>query len=137
MSAFPTAGHLASWAGLAPVARQSGPPPRQAEERPGQRLHQEPVHPGRQRRRQDRTRSSASGSAAWPGSIGPARAKVAVARSILVITWHLLNDPAARYHDLGPDWHDRKTSRDKKIRSHLRGLQSLGIDTSTLNTTAA
>ena len=42
------------------------PPPRQAEERPGQRLHQEPVHPGRQRRRQDRTRSSASGSAAWP-----------------------------------------------------------------------
>ena len=25
MSAFPTAGHLVSWAGLAPVARQSGP----------------------------------------------------------------------------------------------------------------
>ena len=25
MGRFPTAGHLASWAGLAPVARQSGP----------------------------------------------------------------------------------------------------------------
>ena len=23
------------------------------------------------------------------------------------ITWHLLSDPAARFTDLGPDWHDR------------------------------
>ena len=32
---------------------------------------------------------------------GKLRALVAVARSILVIVWHLLADPAARFHELG------------------------------------
>jgi hypothetical protein len=47
-------------------------------------------------------------------------------RSILIIIWHLLNDPTARYRDLGADWHQRKTSRDKKIRG--RQLQALGLE---------
>ena len=38
---------------------------------------------------------------------GKQRALVAVGNSILVIAWHLLGDPAARFSDLGPDWHDR------------------------------
>jgi hypothetical protein len=38
---------------------------------------------------------------------GKDRALVAVGNSILTITWHLLSDPAARFTDLGPDWHDR------------------------------
>jgi transposase len=38
---------------------------------------------------------------------GKNRALVAVGNSILTITWHLLSDPAARFTDLGPDWHDR------------------------------
>ena len=42
--------------------------------------------------------------------------------------WHLLSDPTARFHDLGPGWHERKTDRDRKIRSHLRQLQALGLD---------
>jgi len=29
---------------------------------------------------------------------------------------------------LGPDWHDRKTSKDKKTRGHIRQLQALGYD---------
>ena len=33
---------------------------------------------------------------------GKAIAQVAVARSIMIIVWHLLSDPAARYRDLGP-----------------------------------
>ena len=32
---------------------------------------------------------------------GKAKAQVAVARSILVIIWHLLSGPDARYADLG------------------------------------
>ena len=58
---------------------------------------------------------------------GKAIARAAVARSIMIIVWHLLNDPAARYRDLGPDWHARRTNRDKKIRTHLQGLQALGV----------
>ena len=38
---------------------------------------------------------------------GKQRALVAVGNSLLVITWHLLSDPDARFADLGPDWHDR------------------------------
>jgi hypothetical protein len=38
---------------------------------------------------------------------GKRRALVAVGNSILVIAHRLLSDPAARFSDLGPDWHDR------------------------------
>jgi hypothetical protein len=36
------------------------------------------------------------------------RAVVATGNSILTVVWHLLNDPAARYHDLGADFHDTR-----------------------------
>ena len=48
---------------------------------------------------------------------GKAKAQVAVARSILVITWHLLSDPAARFTDLGPGYYQARTDKDKKIRT--------------------
>jgi hypothetical protein len=47
---------------------------------------------------------------------------------VALITWHLLADPSARFADLGPDWHDRKTDRDRKIQAHLRQLQALGLN---------
>jgi transposase len=37
---------------------------------------------------------------------------VAVGRSILVIIWHLLSDPEARFHDLGSDFYDNRTGPD-------------------------
>jgi hypothetical protein len=60
--------------------------------------------------------------------IGGNRARCAVARSILVIVWHLLSDPTARFADLGAAWHERKTDRDRKIRSHVRQLQALSLN---------
>jgi hypothetical protein len=60
----------------------------------------------------------------------------AVGRSILVIIWHLLADPAARFNDLGPGWHDEQAGRDRRIRSHLRQLKALGLDV-TINPAAA
>jgi transposase len=59
---------------------------------------------------------------------GKRKALAAIARSILVIIYHLLADPAARYHDLGPDYYDTRTDRDRKIRNHVRQLQALGLD---------
>ena len=56
------------------------------------------------------------------------RQLLAVGRSILVIVWHLLSDPAARYRDLGPDWHARHTDRNRKARSARRQLEALGYD---------
>jgi transposase len=47
---------------------------------------------------------------------------------VALIIWHLLANPQARFADLGPDWHERKTDRDRKIRTHLRQLQALGLE---------
>ena len=47
-----------------------------------------------------------------------------------------LGDPAARFNDLGPGWHDEQAGRDRKIRSHLRQLKALGLDV-TVNPAAA
>jgi len=58
---------------------------------------------------------------------GKKRAIVAVGRSILVIVWHLLSDPEARYHDLGPDFYDNRIGPDRKKRNHIRQLEALGF----------
>src|SRR5215510_9325193 len=68
--------------------------------------------------------------------LGATKAMCAVGRSILVIVWHLLADPAARFTDLGPGWHDQQAGRDRKIRGHLRQLKALGLDV-TVNPAAA
>jgi transposase len=127
MSVFPTAAHLVSWAGLAPVARQSGPRTRKPGKGQGD---------GYLRGYLTQAANGAGHTDTFLGErlhrlerrLGGARARCAVARSILIIIWHLLNDPEARYTDLGPDWHQRAASRDKKIRGHIRQLQALGLD---------
>ena len=109
-----------------PAARQSGPrQPATAREGKGntwlrQPRRRPPPPPG--------TRpSSANGTGRIARRRGKAKAQVAVARSILVIIWHLLADPAARYPDLGPDYYATRTNRDRKIRNHIRQLQALGV----------
>jgi hypothetical protein len=49
-----------------------------------------------------------------------------VGRSILVIVWHLLSDPDARFNDLGSDFYIRRISPDRQKLHHLRQLQALG-----------
>jgi transposase len=56
---------------------------------------------------------------------GKARAQVAVARPILVIIWHLLADPEARYADLGPGYYQARTGKDTKIKNHIRQIEAL------------
>jgi transposase len=57
---------------------------------------------------------------------GTKRAIVAVGRSILVIVWHLLTDPDARFHDLDPGFYDTRNNADRTKRNHVRQLQALG-----------
>ena len=56
---------------------------------------------------------------------GAKRAIVAVGRSILVI-WHLLSDPTARFHDLGAGFYDTRINAERAKRNHLRQLEALG-----------
>jgi transposase len=127
MSIFPTADCLASWAGLAPVARQSGPRARKPAKGHGDAyLKGYCTQAAAGAARTDTFLGERHGRLAR--RIGGNRAKCAVARSILVIVWHLLSDPGARFADLGPGWHEHKADRDRKIRSHVRQLQALGLN---------
>ena len=56
---------------------------------------------------------------------GKAKAQVAVARPILVIVWHLLADPTARFTNLGPGYYQARTDKDKKIKNHIRQIEAL------------
>ena len=51
---------------------------------------------------------------------------VALSRNILEIAWVLINNPDARYSDLGPDWHERHLDQARKTRQHVRELERLG-----------
>jgi len=52
--------------------------------------------------------------------------KVAVARSILVIVRNLLADPTRRYDDIGPKFYDNRIGPERRKRTHIRQLESLG-----------
>jgi transposase len=57
---------------------------------------------------------------------GSKRAIVALGRSILVIAWHLLSDPGAHFHDLGPGYHAARIDPERRKLSHIRQLEALG-----------
>jgi transposase len=57
---------------------------------------------------------------------GAKRAIVAVGRSILIIIWHLLADPEARFHDPGSAFHQTRTDTERRKRNHVRQLEALG-----------
>jgi hypothetical protein len=57
---------------------------------------------------------------------GAKRAIVAVGRSILVIVWHLLADPTARFQDLGAGFYDTRINAERAKRNHIRQLEALG-----------
>ncbi len=104
MAQFPTAAHLVSWAKLCPRTVQSGPVTRGGKTGKGN-----PYLKG--------ALGEAAAAAAKTDTFlgeryrrivkrrGKLKALVAVARSILVVIWNLLTDPAARFRDLGSDYH--------------------------------
>ena len=125
MTQFPTPGHLISWAKLCPRTIQSGPRRRQGRTGKGNPYLKSVLGEaataaaktdtflGERYRRLVRRR-------------GKLKALVAVERSILVIVWHLLADPAARYHDLGADFYTNRVNKDRKTSQLVHQLQALG-----------
>ena len=125
MSRFPTPGHLVSWARLTPQTMQSG-----ATTRGGKTGKGDPYLKG--------VLGSAVAAAGRTDTFlgqryrrlarrrGKLKALVAVARSILVIAWHLLSDRGARFHELGGDYYTTRIDKNRKTRSHVRQLEALG-----------
>jgi transposase len=128
MSRFPTAAHLASWAGLCPGNHESA----------GKR------HSGKARKGNAALRAALC-EAAWCaartrntylsaqfrrfcrrfGKKGEAKAIFAVAHTMLVIIWHVLHDDID-YEDLGGDYFERHTDTEAHTRRLVRQLEKLG-----------
>jgi transposase len=126
MTRFPTAGHLTSWARLAPGIKESAG----KKKGKGSTGHgnaylaailgnaaagaaKTDTFLGERHRRIARRR-------------GSKRAIVATGRSILVIVWHLLSGPDARFHDLGPGFYAARIDPDRRKNNHIRQLEALG-----------
>jgi transposase len=126
MGRFPTAGHLVSWAKYAPGVSES------AGKKKGKNStgHGNPYLA--------RVLGNAAAAAARTDTFlgeryrriarrrGATKANVAIGRSILVIIWHLLSDPDARFYDLGSGFYATRIDSDRRRRNHVRQLEALG-----------
>jgi transposase len=125
MSRFPSAGHLASWAGMAPGTNITG----------GKRQSGKTVKGDVWLRdilmqcawSAARSRDTYLAAQYWrlARRIGKKKAAVAVGHSILVICWHLLSNDCD-YDDLGGDYFTRRTNPDRRRDHLIEQLHSLG-----------
>jgi transposase len=126
MTAFPTAGHLCSWARVAPRVSES------AGKRKGKNAtgRGNPYIGGTL----GETAASAGRTQTFLGvklrrlckRMPKKKAQGAIMRSQLVIAHALLSDPAAEYADLGPGYYEQRADARRQASSHVRGLQRLG-----------
>jgi transposase len=126
MTRFPTAAHLASWAKFSPIISES------AGKKKGKNAT------GHGNRYLARALGQAAVTAGKTDTFlgeryrriarrrGKKRAIVAVGRSILTITWHLLADPDTTFIDLGAQHYDTRGGTQRTIRNHVRHLEALG-----------
>jgi transposase len=126
MARFPTAGHLVSWAKYAPGVKESA----------GKKKGKNSTGHGNSYLA--RILGNAAAAAARTDTFlgeryrriarrrGAKKANVAIGRSILVIIWHLLSDPQARYTDLGAGFYAARTNPERRRRNHVRQLEALG-----------
>ena len=124
MTVFPTAGHLASWAGRCPGNNRTGGKRRSGKPTKGNRWLGEVLIECAWAAA--RSRDSYLSAQYWrlARRIGKKKAAVAVGHSILVIAWHLLTNDCD-YQDLGGDYFVRRDT-DRQRQRAVAQLQALG-----------
>jgi transposase len=136
MSRFPTAGHLAAWAGVAPASHESAGKRHPAGTRHGARwLRRTLTEASRSAARSKGTYLSAQYSR-LASRRGPNKAAVAVAHSILVSAWWMLttNEP---YRELGADYFRARLDPQRETRRLVARLEALGHEVTLTSVTAA
>ena len=125
MGRFPTAAHLASWAGVAPASYESAGKRRPAGTRHGSRhLRQALIEAARAASRTKGTFLSARYSRITRRR-GPNKAAVAIAHTILVSAWHMAVT-GETYVDLGEDFYTARQNPARRVNHHLRQLEAAG-----------
>jgi transposase len=124
MSAFPTADHLISWAGLCPRLDESAGKRRSTRVRKGAVwlkpvLVQSALAAGRKKNSSFKTRYHA-----LKARIGPKKAAVAVAAALLRVVYHMLKD-GTFYQDLGENYR-RPRNPDRAAKNLANRIRALG-----------
>lgn len=125
MSRFPSARHLASWAGMCPGNNESAGKRKSGKTRKGSPWLRAALVEAAQAAGHTRRSSLAAQYQRLAARRGKKRATVAVGHSILVIAYHLLRQPA-EYRDLSAHYFD---ARDQQAvqRRLVRRLEQLGL----------
>jgi transposase len=125
MQRFPSAGHLASWVGICPGNHQSAGKQIRGTTRKGDRwLRQALIEAAQGAMRTKDTYLSAHGRRLTHRR-GKKRAVVAVAHTILIIAYHVLQRQQP-YQDLGSNYFDER-ERSAVARQSVRRLEQLGF----------
>jgi transposase len=128
MSRFPTAAHAASWAGLAPGKNESAGRNQSARIAPGKRFLKVTLVQAAHAAGTSRDNYLSALYRRLSARRGRKRAAIAVARTILVIAYHMLRD-GTEYVDLGADYFDRRN--EQRVQRHLvKRLEHLGFKVS-------
>lgn len=124
MSRFPTAAHLASWAGLCPGNHESAGKRRSGKTRQGSPSLRSALVEAAQAAGRTKTTDLGAQFRRLAARRGSKRAAVAVAHSIIVIIHRILRDGTS-YQDLGPAYFIDRDRQSVKRRS-IRHLETLG-----------
>ena len=125
MSKFPTAAHLASWAGMAPGQYESAGKSKRGTARPGNRWLQQHLATAAMSAARTKGTYLAAQYSHLVRRRGKGRARKAVGHSILTGAWHILSDETT-WNDLGADYYERRADPNRVGRRKLNELRSLG-----------
>jgi transposase len=134
MSVFPTAGHLASWAGRCPGNNKTGGKRRSGKTTKGNRWLGDVLTECAWAAARSRDTYLAAQYWRLARRIGKQKAAIAVGHSILVIAWHLLSNDCD-YNDLGGDYFLQRDTTRARHRA-IAQLEQLGYHV-TLETIAS
>jgi transposase len=126
MRRFPSAAHLASWAGMCPGHDESAGKRRTGKTRKGSPALRHALTEAARAAARSKNTYLAAQFHRIAARRGSKKAAVAVGHSILVIVWHLL-DHGDPYHDLGASYFE--TRSEPALTRHLvRRLKAMGYD---------
>ena len=124
MDRFPTAGHLASWAGVAPGNNESAGKRKSGRTRKGNKILKSILTQAAKSSSQNKNSFFHAQYQRIAVKRGKNRATMAVAHSILIAIYYMLKNNED-FHDLGSDYYNQFNT-EKKINSYLKKLEELG-----------
>ena len=124
MSVFPTAGHLASWAGTAPGSNESAGRVKSTKTRPGNRYLKAALGTAAMAAARSKGTYLSAKYRRIAARRGPMKALVAVEHSILTAIWNMLTN-GEFYRDPGADYYTARQPTRTKAKA-ISQLETLG-----------